>query len=535
MPSLSAHSASSTRSLYDHYISKRRSFESGNDPQLVVHAHPTRNNEPSVQVTLRFISLVKEGQNNYGISIWKNELTKKLVIGKIHVLDGLGDPPQLEVMNAIMMQDMPILSMRCVGVSHKYPIGVMKVDPEITYANGTVRPKTKRFIENGVCTVFYSFEGGTTVRKTVHNILPLCNGLETFLHSFMNVGFTYGFTHNDLHIDNVVLNQEKHFVMIDYGRAHMFTYACESSQRHVDQMEAWIPEYIKTQFNPSHTLSYKKLCEFNIFPLKEAYLFQYMNREIYLNHLFDIATLCTSIYKQVFMKLTDGEKQRMPIRFAEKSKKHGIEKDIEYIDASVPFDMPIIPKYQRVLNVIAVGVRIMYEYVCFAIEYNPSLKSVFKKYNKIDLNFIGVYPYDFQILHQEIKRLFLQKMIDEPLIFAKIFMLDPSTVAQNIRGGDGMSSLRTMSFSQPLKQEHKIQGMNQILSSRGLAIVDKTDVSEKLLNELFHSVDEVKRMKKLLRHKKPTKQTMDCLMKLSKITTEVEFFTMQDTLLANLW
>ena len=130
----------------------------------------------------------------------------------------------------------------------------------------------------------------------------LLDAFATFLDDYESVALLYGMSHNDMHSNNIMINNNR-FKLIDYGRMHMH-HIPTNSPNHRKEMQADFlnqcfdvrEPYNNTQidiisnypilFNPTS----------NMFALKKPYMVNGM----YINYLFDLASLSLNIYEDMY-------------------------------------------------------------------------------------------------------------------------------------------------------------------------------------------------------------------------------------------
>lgn len=290
------------------------------------------------------------GVNNSGI--WLCD-TNPQVIGKGYLWDKSSktkDNPIAEVFNSLILEAM--LSNVNTNTTKDVDEDAVVVKEDSTQTGG-VDDNKKELSENSLKNIrlsiptyfgcffvggvesitFYEYGGrainsgdwkSTTNLQNLGNLVDKNNRIipiMDFMKAIACLGSFYGFSHNDLHSNNVLLNKDNQFVMIDLGRAFIIHPRSEYTSCAISHINKYVSHLAGTSFKNKNIYSniddkknflqdktpytecYKSICYPDNPTIEKLnnvkYYFMKMKDGTcrYLNIVFDIAAFCMNIYE----------------------------------------------------------------------------------------------------------------------------------------------------------------------------------------------------------------------------------------------
>jgi len=299
-----------------------------------------------------------EGANNIGTFI--DTINGEKVFGKqVELNNPQIDSPIFEVLNALLLEYF-------INKEKKY--------------NSSSFPNTMRFVEIQTDVdvdppiFFYTHVQGKTIRV---NEKSKFGKFTRFIRNLRSFGNMYGFSHNDLHMSNVMYsNETNEFTMIDYGSCHFHLKTHEkididTDTKHLHKYLIQDPRFKDIQFNESIKKYYNvivlELSKYKSFFMKDFNTFKF-KKPIE----FDISSLCMGIYEN-FYDISELEKKKLfPIKIHRgnyipqlKIYNKWVEVDENLLTNKVELKSNEMFQTEKILQVIESGVNFLIEYLRF--------------------------------------------------------------------------------------------------------------------------------------------------------------------------
>lgn len=269
---------------------------------------------------LKFVtSLESNGVNHSEISLWRWK--DHLFFGKtVDLRDDTIDPPMFEAWNAILLEEIQRKEMQDPTISFLHTMRYIKTQPSTRGQHYRV--------------VVYSHEG-----KAFHIGIPSFTiSFTKFLAGWKKLGQKYGVSHNDLHEQNVMWNEQHQLSIIDFGRMYI--------HHRSPNEEVWVGLLTNAFGTP------KKY--YHDFTQTRTLGFQVYNPHAYI---YDIMSLCMGVYARLYHRASEKHRTSFPVQWKVPSM------EITHMDSTRVFgDSSSTVLEIQVLRAVEEGVRTFMQY-----------------------------------------------------------------------------------------------------------------------------------------------------------------------------